>query len=191
MNTYANVILKGPRQAAIAAHLNAHQQRAFVGPTVDGFTFVYTPFDAWTDVAEELSRTFQCPAVFSFGYDSDVFGYTLYEDGQVRDEYVSAPDYDATGCGPAQSAGPRGGQADMLCTVFAAEHAVAQVAAILHPPVEGPLLRAGINAFYQHWALAEALGLPPEACVRSYESLCVDGSARDRASRGGPLIETP
>ena len=191
MNTYANVILKGPQQAAIAAHLSAHKHCAFVGPTVDGVTFVYTPFDTWTAVAEELSRTFQCPTVFSFGYDSDVFGYTIYDDGYVREEYVSAPYYDATGCGPARRAGPRGGQADVLCAVVGAEHAVAQVATILHPPVEGPLVDAAIDAFDQHWALAEALALPPEACVTSYESLRVDGYARDRASDGGPLIETP
>src|SRR5205823_3754625 len=102
MNTYTNSILKGPQQEAIVAHLTEHKHRAFISPTVNGFTLVYTPFDAWTAVAEELSRTFHCPAFFTFGYDSDVFGYTLYEDGSIRDEYESAPDYDATGCGAGQ-----------------------------------------------------------------------------------------
>lgn len=68
-------------------------------------------------MAEELSRPFHCPAFFTFGYDSDVFGYTLYEDGSIRDEYESAPDYDATGCGSGQREGPPGGKADVLCAL--------------------------------------------------------------------------
>ena len=166
---------KGPRQAAIVAHLSAHKHRAFTSPTAKGFTFVYAPFDTWTAIAEELSRTFQCPAFFAFGYDGEVFGYTLSEHSHVRDGYVSAPDYDATGCGPAQRAGPRGGEAAVLCAVFGRGQTVAQVEAILHPPGEGPLREAKIDAYDQHWALAQAL----------------DNSARAEASDGGPLLETP
>lgn len=191
MNTYTNAILKGPQQEAIVAYLTEHKHPAFVSSTVNGFTFVYTPFDAWTSVAEELSRAFHCPALFAMGYDSDVFGYTLYEDGHVFDQYESAPDYDATGNGPEQSEGPKGGKADVLCTFFGVDHAVAQVDAILHPAVEGPILYAGILAYEQHWALAEALGLPPGACVTSYESLRVDTNDRGYVFGGTTLIETP
>ena len=191
MNTYTNVIVKGPQQETMVAYLMEHRHRSFISSIVNGFTFVYTPFDAWTSVAEEMSRTFNCPALFSFGYDSDVFGYTLYENGQIHDEYESAPDFDATGCGPVQREGPRGGHADVLCAFFGVDHAVAEVDAILHPAVEGPLLRAAINAYDQHWTLAEALGLRPGACVTSYESLSVDEYARTGLFSGAPLIETP
>lgn len=95
MNTYTNAILKGPQQEAIVAYLTEHKHPAFVSSTVNGFTFVYTPFDTWTSVAEE-----------------------------------------------------------------------------------------------QHWALADALDLPPGACVTSYESLRVDNNERAHVFSGTPLIET-
>ncbi len=171
MNTYANVILKGPQREAIVANLTAHKQRAFISPTVNGLTFVYTPFDIWTEAAEGLSSGLQCPALFAYGYDSDVFGYTLYDGGQVQDTYVSAPEDDFTGDGPELNEGPAGGNADALCRFVGADQAVAQVDVVLHPPIEGSLSHAGIDAFHQHWALAEALGLPPHACVQSYETL--------------------
>jgi len=191
MNTYANVLLKEPQQEAIVAHLTAHQRHAIVGPTINGFTFVYTPFDEWTTVAEELSRSLQCPALFTFGYDSDVFGYTLYDDGRIHDEYESAPNDDATDSRPNPSGGSSGGKASMLCHFVGVDYAVAQVEGILYPSVEGLLRQAGIDAFDQHWALAEALGLPPHACVQSYETLRVDDYARTDTFGGAPLIETP
>jgi len=132
MNTYANVILKGPQREAIVANLTAHKQRAFIGPTVNGLTFVYTPFDTWTEGAEGLSSGLQCSALFAYGYDSDVFGYTLYDSGQVQDTYVSAVEDDFTGDGPELSEGPAGGNTDALCRFVGADQAVAQVDVILH-----------------------------------------------------------
>jgi hypothetical protein len=201
-NTHNNIILKGPPQVQILAYLEQQKQGAFVSPTLDGLTFVYASDDGWAALAEDLSRTCRCIALFASVYDSDVLEYTLYDQGRQIDMYNSAPYYfDGErwmGDEPDAEARehqptPLGGNAHVLCTAFAVDHAIEQVEKILHPALDGPIRLAGMDAFHQHWALAEALGWPPQACVVDYEQL--DGIGVDQdlvdAFGGAPPIKTP
>lgn len=199
-NTYNNIILRGPSQERIVAALRERNQSAFVSPTRGGATFVWASDDGWAALAEDLSRTCGGLALFASVYDSDVFTYALYGGGELLDGYDSAPDYfDGEaweGHEPyaeRHQADPVGGDARILCRSFGAEHAVAQVEEILRPPVAGALYRAGIDAMYQHWALAEALGWPPHACVLAYRHLDLYGADADllAAFGGTPPIRTP
>ncbi len=202
--THQNTVVKGPVQDHIVAHLDVRKQAAFVSPTLADFTVVYGPDEEWSSLAEDLSRTFQCPALFASVYDGDVFHYILYAEGRPIDEYSSAPDYfDGEEWGSEGAAEeisshqpePAGGNAHLLCAALGVEQAATQVEAILHPPVEGAIRASGVDAFGQHWALAEALGWPPQACTLDYRRLQLDGDevAEDlkEVFADAPLIETP
>lgn len=204
-NTYHNITVKGPTQIQIVTYLEAQGQAAFVSPTLADITFVYSPDASWSALAEDLSRTFHCPALFVSGYDNDVFQYTLHAAGRIIDEYDSAPDFfdnevwwgteeEPEGVRSHQPE-PAGGDAHLLCTTLDIEHAVEQVEAILHPPVPGSIRTSGLGAFHQHWALAEVLGWPPSASVTDYARLehSTDGSMRDLEQEFGgvPLIRVP
>jgi len=203
-NTYHNIAVKGPTQDHIVAHLDAQKQAAFVSPTLTDLTFVYGPDEEWSALAEDLSRTFQCPALFVSVYDGDVLQYILYAEGRPIDEYNSAPDYfdgeEWGGEGEAEETSshqpePAGGNAHLLCSTLGVGQATAQVEAILHPPDEGVIRASGMDAFGQHWALAESLGWPPQACTTDYRRLELDGDevAEDLKAvfADAPLIETP
>lgn len=201
-NTYHNVILKGPAQDQIVAHLDGQKQAAFVSPTLDGLTFVYAPDEVWSAPAEDLSHAFHCLALFSSVYDSDVFEYILYDDGRRIDAYISAPDY---GDGenwednrdaveePTPQPTPASGDARLLCASFGVESAVEQVEAILHPSDESTVRDSAMGAFYQHWALAETMGWPPDACITDYGHLESQGVDDDLAGvfTGAPFVKTP
>jgi hypothetical protein len=199
-NTHNNIIMVGPSQDQIVAALQAREQGAFVSPTRNGITFVWATDDGWAPLAEDLSRTCGGLALFASVYDSDIFEYALYEEGRLIDKYNSAPDYfDGEGLegdephAERYQPSPTGGNARVLCTAFAAEPATAQAQEILHPPVEGAIRLAGIDAYYQHWALAEAIGWPPNACVIDYEDLDESRAYEDllAAFGGTPPIKTP
>ncbi|HWE64713.1 MAG TPA: hypothetical protein VHB98_23610, partial [Chloroflexota bacterium] len=195
-----NIVLKGSSQEQVVTYLEQHKQRAFVSPTRNELTFVYATDDAWNPLAEALSRTYGCAALFESVYDSDIFQYMLYEQGNLIDQYNSAPDYwdgeewaDPESDEEVQDHQPEpvGGDARVLCAAFGAEQTIEVVDAILHPPVEGSIRHAAFDAFHQHWTLAEALGWPPSASVedfRGLESNGVDELVDDFG--GGTVIKT-
>ncbi len=92
--TYSNCQVRSGLQDAVADALTPLlQEPAYVSPSVGGWVGVYPEGGATDALAESLSVKLSC-AVFSWHvYDSDVFFYTLYEGGAVRDEFNSAPDY--------------------------------------------------------------------------------------------------
>ena len=134
-----------------------------------------------------------------------IFQYILYVNGRAIDEYNSAPDYfyqepwwgtdeEPKGARSHQPE-PAGGDAHLLCTTLDIGHAVEQVGAILHPPVPESIRTSGLDAFRQHWALAEALDWSPSASVADYASLehdedeaCAD---LEQEFGGAPLIRVP
>ena len=201
-NTYHNITVKGPTHDEIVSYLDAQKQAAFVSPPLQDLTFVYSSDDVWTTLAEDLSRTFQCPALFTSVYDGDILQYTLYDEGHCIDEYDSAPDYfdgedwgdeaEAEDTRPHQPE-PAGGNAHLLCATFGVGQAVSQVEAILHPPVEEAIRASGIYGFEQHWALVEALGWPPLACITDYRHLERDDAVEDLEAMfaGASLVKTP
>jgi hypothetical protein len=144
-------------------------------PSLGDLTFVYAPDESWTALAEDLSRTLHCLALFVSVYDNDIFEYALYDEGRPIDQYNSAPDYwdgEEWPGHPAEGVKhqpePSGGDAMLLCALFGATDKTEKVAEILHPPVAGRIRVTGLGAYKQHWEFAEALGWPPIACITAF-----------------------
>lgn len=115
---YFNYTLKGPGSEQVARALKGH--RTFVTPKQNDcvVVFIETPFRQEIDpqLAVRLSGEFACPLLSVSVHDDDILFYELYRNGQLADEYNSAPDYfDPTRHPPR---GPTGGDAALLCRVF-------------------------------------------------------------------------
>ncbi len=92
--TYSNCQICSDSQDAVADALKPLlKEPAYVSPSVGGWVGVYPEGGATDTLAEILSAELSCPAFSWNAYDSDVFYYTLYENGEVRDEFNSDPDY--------------------------------------------------------------------------------------------------
>ncbi len=94
--TYSNCQVRANSQEAVVAALTTLlKELAYVSPSVGGWVGVY-PEGGATDtdtLAERLSASLAC-GVFSWNvYDSDVFMYSLYENGKLRDEFNSDPEW--------------------------------------------------------------------------------------------------
>ena len=94
--TYSNCQVRSASQDAVADALKPLlKEPAYVSPSVGGWVGVYPEGGAMdTDtLAGSLSARLSCP-IFSWSvYDSDIFFYTLFGNGEKRDEFNSAPDY--------------------------------------------------------------------------------------------------
>lgn len=92
--TYSNCQVRSDSQDAVADALKPLlKEPAYVSPSVGGWVSVYPDYGTADSLAESLSAGLSCTAFWWDTYDSDVFHYTLYESGDVRDEFSSAPDY--------------------------------------------------------------------------------------------------
>lgn len=112
--TYANITLRGPSQAEVVQAVTEEGMAAVVSPTDRGVTVVYDcrgeeDPDVLAAATRWLSQRFGCAAWGVYAFDSDVVLYTLCRNGQVLDQYDSAPGY------PDVRGGPSGGSAEVLC----------------------------------------------------------------------------
>ena len=166
---YTNIVLRGPSQQEVVAHLTDLGRDAYVSPTVDDITVVYDREceDQSEAVLEEvgggLSRRFRCPALVSLVHDSDLYMYWLFADGERVDAYNALPDYFDE---EAPSA-PTGGHARLLCAAFGVEHAAAEVHELLHPEGDGDDEDQPFGEDL-HAELAELLEFPPFAAEVGY-----------------------
>ncbi len=173
-NFYANITLAGPTQTELLNYLRKESHDAYVSPTLDGFTVVYErECDNQNErilhsLTSELSKEFNCPALFVVNHDDDVLIYAVYQNGSCLEDYNSDPTYftendeepvdqevDENGR-PVTRLGSSIASHDPtpLCTVFNRLQAIARLKVILR-------LRSWTFAIEQHQAIAEALGLPP------------------------------
>ena len=94
--TYSNIQVRiGSQDAVISTLTPLLKEPAYVSPSVNGWVGVY-PEGGATDtdeLAKSLSASLSCGAFSWNVYDSDVFMYTLCENGKVRDEFNSDPDW--------------------------------------------------------------------------------------------------
>jgi hypothetical protein len=93
--TFNNCHVRTSDTAAVAAAVrDTMNAAAYISDGSDGWVSVY-PFDIGSDegFAERLSAALSLPVLQLWEYDNDICGYHLYEDGRLRDEYESAPDY--------------------------------------------------------------------------------------------------
>ena len=94
--TYSNCQVRADSQEAVVAVLTGLlKEPAYVAPAVGGWVGVYPEGDGDTadKLAKKLSAKLACGVFFWSVYDSDIFFYTLYENGKKRDEFDSNPEY--------------------------------------------------------------------------------------------------
>jgi hypothetical protein len=156
---YANITLKGPSQAAVVDALRG--RRAIVTPRIGDYVVAFDTVcdeqdtDGMQALTSMLSRKLGCPALAIIVHDDDVFGYFLYQEGELTDWYNSSPSYFDFGSTD-EPAGPDGGNAERLCATFGAgrpehvEHILRQ-----RPSKDGYVFETE-----RHRDLVSALSLP-------------------------------
>ena len=158
---YSNITLKGPNAQDILQELGNQGRSAFVSPTEGGLTTVYEmdsdegDASIITDLAQDLSGCFGCPALAVQAVNEELFRYWLYSDGELLDSYKSpAPSFDAEAKSEIKS---RGGNPEILVQLFNTDASGEEVNDILHCPDSD----CGFSlAMDRHLSLVELLGLP-------------------------------
>jgi len=158
---YTNITLRTTESAAVVAALRSGKRTALVSPPVSGCTVVYDrecedqDLEVLNGLASSLAATLRCPALAVLVHDDDVLIYTLHEDGELVDEYNSAPEYFESGeFGP-----PEGGDAERLSRVFGGGD-VAKAEEVLRAERAGDRDEGYVFESERHQALVEAIGLP-------------------------------
>lgn len=159
--TYANITLKGPKAQDIFQELTNQGRCAFVTPTEDSLTTVFE-MDSdegetriLTDLAEDLSGCFGCPALAVQAVDEEELRYWLYVDGELLDSYKSpAPSLDGEGRSDLKSTG---GSPELLSQHFNPDATAEEIIDILHCPDHDCGYTLAVD---RHLSLVELLGLP-------------------------------
>jgi len=159
--TYANITLKGPKAQDILQELGNQGRSAFVSPTEDDMTTVYEmdsdegDSTILTDLAEDLSGYFGCPALAVQTVDEELFRYWLFADGELLDTYNSpAPALNAEARSSARS---HGGKPELLAQLFNTDATSEEIVEILHCPDQDCGVTLAVD---RHLSLVELLGLP-------------------------------
>ena len=132
--TYSNCQVRSDSQESVVAALTGLlKEPAYVALAVNGWVGVYPEgdADAADKLAKKLSAKLACGVFFRSVYDSDIFLYTLYEDGKKRDEFDSNPDYFET-VSAAKKARLRG-KPEALVPYCLPGIGYSQVREVLHP----------------------------------------------------------
>lgn len=158
---YANITLKGPKAQDILQELGNQGRSAFVSPTQDGLTTIFEmdsdegDSSILSDLAEDLSGYFGCPALAVQTVDEELFRYWLFADGELLDTYKSpAPSMDSEGKGDFKS---HGGNPDLLIQHFNTDASSEEISDILHCPDHDCGFTLAVD---RHLSLVELLCLP-------------------------------
>jgi hypothetical protein len=163
---YVNYTVKLANQKSVVKALAG--RKAFVTPEQSGAVVV---FDQESDnqdqaaiakLAMHLSTSLRCTVFAILVHDSDIFWFQLYEDGKLRDQYNSMPDYWSSGAEPS---GPEGGDAARLCAAFRCD-GNAEVESILRMSQEDYP-----DAMDRHADLVRALNLPDYAVGYGFQDV--------------------
>jgi len=169
-NFYVNYTLRGPEPEVVVTALKGRS--AIVTPKDKGSVVVFDAeaesqdlgvFDA---VGRGLSTELRCPVLAVLNHDDDVLLYRLFDDGELLDDYNSAPAY------PTPSVAPSGGNAELLCKAFEADNPSAVSAILQKPQRGGP--DGYLFAVHRHLALVEALGLSVFAVGAGFSQVSAD-----------------
>jgi hypothetical protein len=179
-NFYVNYTLRGPGQSAVAAVLAGRS--AIVTPSQDNCVVV---FDEESDeqnqeiiaeLASQLSGKLRCPLLAVLNHDDGILWYQLYLNGELVDEYDSAPGYFETEDEEAAMRGPEGGDAKKLCDAFETD-TVAEVERILRKPSAED--GGYVFAVERHDDLVGTLGIPSFGAGFSFRSFYDDDLPED------------
>ena len=164
---YSNITILGPSQAEVVGYLKGAGRKAYVSPTVDGFTVVYdSECDEAMDprltarLTSEVSKAFSCKALAIINRYDYVLIYQLYECGRIIDEYFSVHDlfyFDVV------TSYHVSGDVRAVCTAFGKSEGSLRLESVL----------AGDYDFEhkRHYDLVRALGLPDFAVCAGFGSI--------------------
>jgi hypothetical protein len=159
--TYANITLKGPKAQDILQELGNQGRSAFVSADEDGVSTVYEmdsdegDSSTLTDLAEDLSGYFGCPALAVQILDEELFCYWLYADGELLDSYKSPAQ--SLNPGDRNSSASPGGKPGLLAQMFNSDVSSEEITEILHCPDTDSGFPLAVD---RHLSLVELLGLP-------------------------------
>jgi hypothetical protein len=160
---YTTATTYGPTQEQVVAEVKSI--KTYVAPTKDKFTVFYpdtmsiNPFEI-SKIFSSISKSLSSPLFVASVYDSDVFFYELWENGNLVDRYVSDP----SAFGEGDSRKPQGGDANKLCVMFSCKDSE-KLEKILHTE-----RTSGAYGFEEdrHAEVAEELGLPDHSVGYGY-----------------------
>jgi len=120
----------------------ARKRRFLLGPALHGWTAVY-PQDHGQDsrVAKAIARRFPGELLHVLVHDDDIFAYSYYRDGKLRDEYNSCPDYFEEM--PAKLKERCRGRPRRLAHLLAPGKTLAELQELLSPEAAGGVVFAG------------------------------------------------
>ena len=167
---YTNVTLRTSDRQRVSQELAASGLSAFISRPENGALVVFERESDGEDpavvheVAATLSSRLGCPALACLNHDDSVLVYMLFANGELVDEYMSAPDY----FDEEVDGGDRGGDADSLAEAFGVPQAVPRLATILSgdPGEDGLEFETE-----RHARIVEALGLPRSAIGTGFNYL--------------------
>ncbi len=163
MNSYANIVLKGPDLATVQAWMKSRGEIAFLGQGGGAVVVFHSDLGGQERLAADLSQEFACPALLAMTYAQRVLLYQLYESGQLTDSYVSESHEDLIDV----AASP--GDPEKLCDAFSRPSAQRRVTTLLgKAPTEG---NGYVLAQNRHGELLAALALPTWAAGVGFESI--------------------
>jgi hypothetical protein len=143
-------VRKASAEATCAALEKMNQGRAYVSPDGNGWVTVYCEAtdDQNTDtmgrIAAGLSKTLKTEVLGFLVHDSDIAVYWLYRNGELIDEFNSAPNYfEEKEFGTDEASG---GNLDVLLPLCVAGTTRDQLEAVLHPPDGFPQMAEDIVA---------------------------------------------
>jgi hypothetical protein len=166
---YVNYTVRHSKPQTVAKALKG--RTALVTPAQNGCVVVYDEesdqqdWSVITDLGSQLSGELKCPVLAVLNHDDDLLRYGLFVNGDMVDEYDSAPeDFD----GSEEDAEPLGGDARELCTAFGSD-AAERVEEILRKGPEDE--DHYVFATVRHHDLVNALGLPEFSVGAGYEHI--------------------
>lgn len=167
-NFYVNHVARTTNRGAIGNLLAG--RHAYVSPVLDEVVVIYDrEADAqdWPlieELARRLSDRLATAVLATLNHDDDILMYCLFEKGEEKDSYNSAPDYFEDTLTPRD---PVGGAAQVLCEAFGSQN-VGAVQAILSMPDADD---GYVFALDRHRDLMQALGMTSVAFLAGYRHL--------------------
>ncbi len=193
--TFSSIQVRSASQEAVVQGvIGLLKEPAYISPSVGGWVGVY-PEGGTTDpdtLADALSHRLHTAVLDWSVYDSDVFMYSLYENGDLQDKFNSDPGYfeaqAADGDEDSQKLDPAAvrGNPDALLPYCVPGTTVAIIQAVLHPADVLPAMKALITfsplsddqylfADFQAADLARLLGIGDGLAQIEFSDIARDG----------------
>jgi hypothetical protein len=128
MSFYAyNITVKGPTHADLASYLSSSERRAYVSPSVNGYTIISDElgkdYTELSELAQKIAKEFSCSSLALQNVDDDMLFYQLFTSENLIDQYDSRS---------SESQIFLRGNAEQLCLAFGQPNSVSIMKAVLH-----------------------------------------------------------